>query len=286
MSRRRLVMAGIVSGSVAVGMLVGAVVFTPGLGFAASETGAGGDVTEICHRILDDGPIASAATAIGVETPELLAALREGATIAEVAEAHGVESSAVVDAIVAAERVRLDRAVEDGVLTREEAERRIAELEEHVTDLVNGNLPMPDVGRMPMLGHPGVWGFADGPIAAAADAIGMGPVELLAELRNGRTIAEVASDHGVEVSAVVDAVVGSLQDRLDAAVDNGWITQAEADELAADLQEQATAIVNGDHGLFPMPGLGSPGHGMFGHGMFGHGPGMDEESGTTEPSTS
>ena len=194
------------------------------------------------------------------------------------AEAHGVDPSEVVDAIVAAERVRLDRAVEDGVLTQEEADRRLEELEAHVTDLVNGDLPMPDVGRMPMLGHPGLWGFADGPIAAAADAIGIGPAELLAEIRDGRTIADVAADHGVEVSAVVEAVVGSMRDRLDAAVDNGWLTRAEADEIAADLEEQATAIVNGEHGLFPMPGPGWPGGGMF-----GDGPGMDERS-TTESS--
>ncbi len=69
-----------------------------------------------------------------------------------------------------------------------------------------------------------------------------------------------------------------MRDRLDAAVDNGWLTRAEADEIAADLEEQATAIVNGEHGLFPMPGPG-----WSGGGMFGGGPGMDERS-TTESS--
>lgn len=280
MSGRSLRTAGLAAGAVGVGMLVGAVAFGPRLGFAAQDPETDTDVSSICQRFLGDGPIAEAATAIGIRPSELVAALRDGATIAQVAEAHGVDPDDVVDAIVADQRDRLERAVRDGVMTRDEADRVLAELEQHVTDLVEGNLPMPDLGRMPLLGHPDLWGFADGPLAAAAGAIGIRPAELLSELRDGRTIAEVAADHGVDVAAVVDAIVGALGDRLDAAVEDGWLTQAEADELAAELRDTATAIVNGELdgiGPFPMPGFGWfgggdwPGHWMFGHGVFGHG---------------
>jgi uncharacterized protein (DUF433 family) len=280
MDKRRVVMAGVVAGSVGAGALLGATLFTPGVGFAATDTELGGRIEQVCERVLGAGPIDVAAETIGIEPSELLTELRDGATIAEVAQEHGVEPQAVIDAIVAEQRDRLDQAVEDGLLTQDEADAGAADLEERATDLVNGDLDLPMWGHGPLVGHPGLWGFADGPLTAAANAIGIEAAGLLNELRDGATIAEVADEHGVEASEVVDAIVAALQERLDAAVENGWITQEQADERAAELEEQATAIVNGDAGFFPFPG------------PRGHGPGMpwpgeddaDAEAGTTETS--
>lgn len=253
MDRRKLVMTGVVTGSITLGGLIGAAVFAPGVGLAASDTQTGEEVAAVCAGVLGADVISTAAEAIGIEPSDLTQALRDGRSIAEVAEANGVQPSVVVDAIIAAGRERLDQAVQDGLLTQEQADERAADLEEHATDLVDGDLRLPFRGR-PLFGHPGLWGFADGPIAAAANAIGIDAVDLVAELRDGRTIAEVAEANDVEVSAVVDAVVGSLRERLDAAVENGWITQEQADERVADLEEQATALVNGDLMPFPFPG--------------------------------
>lgn len=113
----------------------------------------------------------------------------------------------------------------------------------------------------PLVGHPALWGFADGPIAAAADAIGIGPVALLEQLRGGATIAEVAEEHGADPDAVVDAVADALRERLRSAVDNGWISEDDADAREADIDALAEAIVNGDPAPFPFPGpfAGGPG---------------------------
>jgi len=273
MNRRKLVMTGVVTGSIALGGLFGAVVFAPGVGLAASGTENGEEGAAVCAGVLGARPIQAAAEAIGIEPSELFEAIRDGQTIAEVAEANDVDPSTVVEAIVADAQDRLDQAFEDGSLTREEADEKAADLQERATAFVNGEYPIP-VRGMPPLGNPGLWGFADGPIAAAANAIGIGPVELLQELRDGNTIAKVAEANDVEVSTVVDAVVASLQERLDSAVDNGWITQEQADERAADLEEQATALVNGDLIPFPFP---RPGW---------HGPGQDIPAGTDDAGSS
>lgn len=254
MKRRKLMMTGVVAGSIALGGVLGVTVLTPGVGLAASDTETGERLAAVCTAGMVGGDaIGVAAETIGIEPSALLAALRDGQTVAEVAEANDVDPSAVVDAIVAAHMERLDQAVEDGSLTQEEADEIAAAMEERVTAFVDGELD-----RSPLWGHPGLWGFADGPVAAAADVIGIGPVELLEEIRDGRTIAEVAEANGADVSAVVDAVVAALQERLDSAVENGWITEQEADERAAELEEQATAIVNGDLTPLPFPG---PWHG-------------------------
>lgn len=108
-------------------------------------------------------------------------------------------------------------------------------------------------------------GTADS-LDAAAGAIGISTSELVSELREGRTIAQVAEAHDVPVAEVVDAIVGAEQDRLDELVADGRITQEQADALSGDLEERATDLVNGDLAPFP---LLEPG---FGHGVIGPGP--------------
>jgi hypothetical protein len=68
---------------------------------------------------------------------ELRSALEvEGTTLADVAEEQGVEVGALVDALVEAHEERIAQAVEDGRLTQEEADERLADLEERVTERV------------------------------------------------------------------------------------------------------------------------------------------------------
>ena len=56
MDRRRLAMAGVVAVSMGVGAVAGAVVFTPGVGLAASDTGVGfGAAAAVCADAL--GPL-------------------------------------------------------------------------------------------------------------------------------------------------------------------------------------------------------------------------------------
>ena len=83
-------------------------------------------------------------------------------------------------------------------------------------------------------------------LGVAAEAIGIEVDALLEALRNGQTIAEVAQANSVEVQAVVDALVADATARLDEAVANGRLTQEEADEKKAELQERITARVNGE----------------------------------------
>jgi hypothetical protein len=249
MDRRRLVMTGIVSVSVGAGMLIGAVVFTPGVGFAADSV-SDGDLSLVCERVLGDGPIAVAADAIdrAPERPPNSDAPRSPRW-----PRRRRRSPVVVDAIVADERA-LDQAVEDGVLTKQADERLRARSRARPRERQLRCRSRTDAVHR----APGPVGFADGPIAAAADAIGVRPVRLLADLRDGSTIADFARAHGVDPSDVVDAVVASLQERLDAAVDNGWISQEQADERSAELREQADALVNGDLApRFPPRGPGA-----------------------------
>ena len=109
------------------------------------------------------------------------------------------------------------------------------------------------------------FGYGEGPFALVADAIGIPHGDLMYAMRQGSTIAEVAGSEGIDVQVVIDALVASMQDELDVAVEEGFFSQDVADEIAAGFDERATDIVNGR--VAPRIG-GGPGFG-FGHGPWG-----------------
>jgi lambda repressor-like predicted transcriptional regulator len=102
-------------------------------------------------------------------------------------------------------------------------------------------------------GHRG-GGFA---LSAGATALDMTEDELRTALEaDGTTLADVAGEQGVEVDALVDALVVAQQERIAAAVEDGRITQEQADERLADLEERVTERVTseapvGGHGHGP-----------------------------------
>ncbi|MBJ7453432.1 MAG: hypothetical protein JHC71_15325 [Blastococcus sp.] len=145
--------------------------------------------------------------------------------------------------------------VSDGSITQEQADEVASTLDE--AGIGHGG------------GHRG-GGFD---LSAAATALGMTEDELRTALEtDGTTLADVAGDQGVEVDVLVDALVTAQQERIAAAVEDGRITQEQADERLADLEERVTERVNSE------PPVGGPGHGFRGdRGDRPHG-GADDEA--------
>jgi hypothetical protein len=141
----------------------------------------------------------------------------------------------------------LDGLVDDGTITQAQADA--------VADALQEARPeRPDFGPW----GPGGW-FATGVaiLDEAADAIGIEEDELLAALRDGQTLAEVAESNGVDPQTVIDALVATTHERLDDAVADGRIEQDDADERLADATERITEFVNEGADFrkrFPRPG--------------------------------
>lgn len=88
------------------------------------------------------GPgLEAAAEALGISEDELRAALDDDQTIAEVAAAKGVDVQTVIDAMVAATKAHLDEEVAAGEHTQAEADEKLAEATERITDSVNNGFP-------------------------------------------------------------------------------------------------------------------------------------------------
>lgn len=75
---------------------------------------------------------------LGIDAETLRDELRGGSTLAEVAEANGVDVASLVDALVAEATDRVDQAVEAGRIDAAEATDKLADIEERITERVNG----------------------------------------------------------------------------------------------------------------------------------------------------
>jgi hypothetical protein len=119
-------------------------------------------------------------------------------------------------------------------------------------------------GQLPNLPAPGLmWGFG-GVEDLVETYTGLTTAELRDALQGGSTIAELIEANGEDVDAFVTDAVTAREDDLTSAVDEGRITQEQADEIEANLESNITAFVNGE-----MPQLGAFGRGGFGFGGVG-----------------
>ena len=113
-------------------------------------------------------------------------------------------------------------------------------------------------GRGP---HGGPHGRLD--LSVAAGAIGISEDDLKTGLQSGQSMADVATANGVDPQKVIDALVADAQAKLAERVASGEITQAQADEISADLVQRITDRVNhaggpGGPGCPGMDGEGPP----------------------------
>lgn len=168
--------------------------------------------------------------------------------------------------------------VDDGTLTQEQADA--------VEDALRDARPDHGVGFGP--GHHGFM-FGFGRLSTIAESLGIEESELRSQLADGKTIAEIAEEQGVEVQDVVGDIVAAQQERLDEAVADGDLTQEQADEILAGAEERATAFVNGERpDPEDMPDLPDLPDGPGGHewrgGPWGHGPRSDDSDGSDDSS--
>lgn len=102
------------------------------------------------------------------------------------------------------------------------------------------------------------------PLAAVAKAIGISEADLVAQLKDGKSVADVAKANNVDIADVKAALLADLKAHLDEEVAAGKITQAQADEHLAHMTAEIDSRLT-------TPGL--PKGGPEGRGPGKHGPG-------------
>ena len=81
-------------------------------------------------------------------------------------------------------------------------------------------------------------------IKSSADAIGISVGDLRNELKDGKSIADVASEHNVSLDTVKAKITSDAKAKLDKLVANGKITQAREDQALQRLANNLDTILN------------------------------------------
>jgi hypothetical protein len=113
----------------------------------------------------------------------------------------------------------------------------------------------------------GMFGPGNSLVSIAADQLGMSLTDLLTQLQDGKSIADVAAEKGVDTGAIVNGYLAELKADLDEAVAEGRITQKQADYSLEQAEERAVDQLDntwedgfrgGGHrgGMMGFPGMG------------------------------
>jgi polyhydroxyalkanoate synthesis regulator phasin len=179
-----------------------------------------------------------------------------GTFLARVADKLGLSEEDLSTAVEQVQSEMMDEAVAEGRLTQEQADR----LRERAAE---GGFLFPFGGPGP--GH--AWGGPHGVVPeAAAEVLGMTQAELMEQLRDGSSLAEVAEAKGV--ADFQSKLLAEVRSQLDGLVADGTLTQDQADNQYQRIEENIDSIVNaeGCGGRFGGP---HPRPGRFGGPWFG-----------------
>jgi hypothetical protein len=111
--------------------------------------------------------LAATAEFLDLTAEEMQDALTEYDTLADLAAANGSSGDELIAYLITQVEEHLAQAVADGRITQDEADEKLADAEDHITELVNGEIPEPGDhpmrrgGRGPGFGP----GFGDQPDA-------------------------------------------------------------------------------------------------------------------------
>ena len=172
----------------------------------------------------------------------------EDAILNDAAERLDVEADELRSALSEAELAQIDKAVEDGMLTEEQAEM----IKEHLreSDRVLG-LPGPGGPGGPH-GFGGPFGgpFGPGPggpevFDAIAEELGI-PVERLhRQILRGTSMRQIAEANGKTLADVKAAAKSAIEKKLDEAVEEGKLTEEQAEQIRDELPAILDHLVRG-----------------------------------------
>jgi hypothetical protein len=158
----------------------------------------------------------------------------------DVAHRLGVSPAKLHSAVNGALADRLDELVKQGKLSRARADAIL----EHAR-AGGGGFPF---GGWARYGRPhrhfGLGpGPMAGPLAGAANYLGLSADQLMADLRLGKSLAAIAKAQGKSVSGLESAMLAPLEARFEAAVKSGFMSKSEAQHTLARITKGIHAFV-------------------------------------------
>jgi hypothetical protein len=180
----------------------------------------------------------------------------EDAVLSDAADRLDVDAGELRSALSSAQQAQVDKAVEDGRLTKDQAK----EIKEHMQE--SGHvLGFPGGPGGPHHGGPD--GPHEGPggpavFDAIAEELGISEEKLHEQLERGRSMRQVARANGKTVADVKSAARAAIEQQLADDVDADRLTEKQAEEIRADLPEILRHLVRGPRFHGGPPPMGPP----------------------------
>ncbi len=173
------------------------------------------------------------AEALGMTGEELRDALAEGQTLAQIAVTQNVDIDTVIADMIVDAQAKADEDPDSRFAENFDA----TEFEERLNELVNNEID-PSQGGHGRRGR----GGPGGPGGAIAEALGLEGSELRDALAEGSTIAEIASEQGVDIDSVIDQIVADAEARVTENPDSRFAENFDADAFEEKLTEKVTSV--------------------------------------------
>lgn len=172
--------------------------------------------------------LAGTGAAIAANAPT--AKEEQKAVIDDAAQQLGVEPAKLESALQQALVNRVEQAVKDGRVTREQADQVIARIK-------SGELPLGGFGRDGGPGGKHSFGRRGGAFgdtrAAAAAYLGVTEEQLRTARQDGKSLADLAKEKGKTTDGLKQAMLAAVTKAADAAVTAGKLTKEQRDALVA-----------------------------------------------------
>lgn len=263
-----------------------------GVGAASAQGGGGGSRG---HEIAASGALVNAlAELTDMSSREVMSAWEEGMTLEELAASYDISTDDLIAEATTNATAQLDARVELGRITQDEADALLATLTESFDEALTTprELPTRPDGDQGL----GLGGRFDGDLVdSISEALGLTPAEITEQITAGATLGDILEAQGVDAQTIVDLVTAQAQERTAAAVEDGRITQEQADELLANLETHINDVLEnglpirdllGNGPFNGRDGFGGRGGPRGGQGGFGGGFGPNAQPPASAPAGS
>lgn len=202
-------------------------------------------VTEV---LLDGALLRQITASMDVPAQEVIDARQSGQSLASYVSENGGNVDQIVADTVVAVTERIEQAVENDRISQEVADELLANLESRLIEALNSTDPLPNIGNRPDgrgnndgNNRPNLnFGFED----AIAESLGITPREFVQELRSGKTPNEIISENGGDPNAIIGILIANATERIETGVENGLISQDQADNLIENLETIVENFMN------------------------------------------
>jgi hypothetical protein len=184
--------------------------------------------------------LSAAAKFLGLSDSDLRTQLRDGKSLADIAKDKGKSTADLKAAMKTAITTELDQQVKDKKLTADQRNQILGDIDARLDDLINNTPPKGGPGPL----RPG-FGFGPGmSLSAAAKFLGLSDSDLRTQLRDGKSLADIAKDKGKSTADLKAAMKTAITAELDQQVKDKKLTADQEKQILGAIDARLDDLIN------------------------------------------